>query len=78
MGWEILVPLIVQYGVPFAEKIYTLWSAKADPTPADWDALKALSNTNAAAKMTETLVRNGIDPTSAQGKLFLSLVGVKS
>ena len=74
MAWITLLPIILQYGVPFAEKLFTLWSTNAAPTQADWDALKALSSTNSTTQMLSVLAQSGIDPKSPQGQAFLALV----
>ena len=74
MTWAVLVPIILQYGVPFAEQLYTLATSSAAPTAADWAKLSALASTNAQAQMLTELAAAGIDPTSAQGKSFMALV----
>ena len=74
MAWITLLPIILQYGVPFAEKLFTLWSTNAAPTQADWDALKALSGSNSTSQMLNVLAQSGIDPKSPQGQAFLALV----
>lgn len=74
MGWATLIPIILQYGVPFAETIYNLFTKNTPPTQADWDALKAAANTNARAQMLVQLAAAGIDPNSPQGQALLALV----
>lgn len=73
MGWETLIPIIAQYGIPLAEKLWNKWSTSTAPTQADWDELRALAQQNASSHMTAALVRAGIDPSSAQGKALLGL-----
>jgi len=74
MGWEALVPLIVQYGLPLAEQLWQKWSSGNPPTQADWDSLKALALQTRRTQMSDALVRNGVDPTSDKGKALLALV----
>lgn len=71
--WATLLPVILQYGIPVAEKLWTLISANAAPTQADWDNLRALTTQDAKSKMLEALLKNGIDPTSDAGKSLLAL-----
>lgn len=74
MNWATLIPIILQYGLPVAEKLFQLWTTNATPTQADWDTLKSLGLTTRKQDMMLSLVRNGIDPTSAQGVALLALV----
>lgn len=74
MPIAILVPLLLQYGLPFVEKIILLWTSKADVTQADWDSLKALAQNNARTQMLAALSRAGIDPNSPQGQALLAQV----
>lgn len=74
MNWATLVPIIVQYGLPVAEKLFQLWTTNAAPTQADWDALKALGLATRKQDMTAALIRNGVDPQSPQGQALLALV----
>lgn len=74
MNWVTLIPIIVQYGLPVAEKLFQLWSTNAPPTQADWDALKSIGLTTRKQDITLALIRNGVDPTSPQGVALLALV----
>ena len=73
MGWEVLIPIISQYGLPLAEKLWSKWASGAEPTQADWDELKVAANQKAAGRMLKALQDQGIDPASEQGKMFLAL-----
>ena len=42
MGIEALIPLIITYGVPLAEKIWQKATSGKDLTQADWDELNAI------------------------------------
>lgn len=74
MTWVALIPVILQYGLPVAEKLWALWSSGGTPTQDDWNALKALGLTTRKQDITNALIRNGIDPTSPQGVALLALV----
>lgn len=75
MPISVLVPLLIQYGFPFVEKIISLWtSPNATVSSADWDALKLLAQNNARTQMLAALSRAGIDPGSPQGVALLSQV----
>lgn len=73
MGWEVVVPLIVQYGLPLAESLWTKWQRGGAPTLEDWQELRTLANQNAQGKMLSALQRAGIDPASESGKALLAL-----
>lgn len=74
MTWAVLLPMIVQYGLPVVEKLWQLISTNTAPTQADWDALKALGTSTRKQDMIAALLRNGIDPTSPQGQALLALI----
>jgi len=72
--WAMLIPLIIQYGLPFAEKIWVLWSSKTDPTQADWDSLKALAAQTPVTQMQAALMRAGIPLDDPRAVALLALV----
>lgn len=74
MPWPLIIQLIAQYGLPLAEQLWQKWGSTAAMTQADWDQLKALAAQNAKSQMMAALVRNGVDPNSAQGQQLLALV----
>ena len=74
MTWVALIPIILQYGLPVAEKLFQLWSNNGAPTQADWDTLRALGLATRKQDVTNALIRNGIDPASPQGVALLALV----
>ena len=51
--WLQLIPVIAQYGVPLAERLWQLAQTQKDPTQADWDALKNLANKSSADYLAE-------------------------
>lgn len=74
MPWPLIIQLIAQYGLPLAEQLWQKWGSTGPATQAEWDQLKALAAQNAKAQMMAALVRNGVDPNSAQGQQLLALV----
>lgn len=71
--WTTLVPLIAQYGIPFAQKIWALMTSNVPPTAADWEVLNTLAAQNARTQVLLALARNGVDPSSPQGVALLAL-----
>jgi hypothetical protein len=51
--WLALIPIIAQYGLPLAERLWALAASKAEPTQADWDALKVLAAKSSADYLAE-------------------------
>lgn len=74
MTWAMIAQMTIQYGLPFAEKMWEKWSANTTPTKADWDELKALAKVEPTAIMMGVLKKNDIDPQSEQGQALLALV----
>lgn len=77
MGFEALIPLIVQYGIPLAELVWQKIEAAKAGTPVtqgDWDTLKKLASQDATSQMADALVRNNIDPKSTVGQNLIALV----
>lgn len=71
--WSILTPIIAQYGVKFAQQLYTNMTQGTPPTDAQWATLNTLAEQNAKSQMLLALARNGVDPTSPQGVALLAL-----
>lgn len=76
MPISVLIPLLIQYGFPFVEKVIGLWTSKSTVTLEDWNSLKELAQNNARTQMLAALSRAGIDPASPQGVALLSQVPV--
>lgn len=74
MTWAALIPLIIQYGLPYAEQLWKLWQSNTAPSQADWDQLKVLAQNTAYSRMQDALRQQGIDPASPQGQALLALV----
>jgi hypothetical protein len=76
MLWSALIPIILQYGVPVAEKIWQLATTNTAPTQADWDALKALSQNTARTQLLAALARANIAVTDPVAVALLAQVSV--
>lgn len=73
MTWVTLIPLIAQYGLPYVEKLWQLWSNKSVPTQADFDNLRQLASQSASDRMKANLVAAGIPLTDPKAVALLSL-----
>lgn len=74
MGWEALIPIIAQYGIPLAEKLFQKWTSGTTPTQADFDELRALASQTAVDRVKARLTAAGIDLNSDQAKQILAMV----
>lgn len=74
MGWAQIIQLIINYGLPFAERIWQLSTSTAAPTQADWDALKALAAQTPLTQLQDALTRAGIPLDSPQAVALLALL----
>lgn len=73
MDWASIATLIVQYGLPFVEKLVSNITSEAEVTPQAWAELIALTKQTARDRMLNTLTQQGIDPNSDKGKALLAL-----
>lgn len=74
MGWDVLIPLIVQVGLPLAESLWTKWSTSAPVTAADWAELRALANQTAVDRAKAQLAAAGIVETDPKYAQIIALV----
>lgn len=72
MNWAVLIPIIAQYGVPLAEKLYQKWSSGSAPTQADFDELRAMSQQTALDRMKAVLLKANIPLESPQAVALLA------
>lgn len=72
--WATLVPIIAQYGLPFAETLWKKWTSGADPTAQDWADLKAMAQQTALSQMKAALARAGIPETDPHAIALLAQV----
>ena len=73
IGWAVWIPIIVQHGLPLAERLWRLSAGSGEPTQAEWDELKGLAAKTATAQMAEALVKAGIEPGSPRAIALLEL-----
>jgi hypothetical protein len=74
VNWALLIPIIANYGLPLAEKLWQKWSSKSEPTQADWDELKALGAQTMESQLLAALGRNGISASDPRAVELLKLV----
>lgn len=74
MPWTAILPVILQYGVQFAEQLWQNMNSGTPPTQAQWDALKALSQQTARTQLLAAFARAGVDPASPNAVALLALV----
>jgi hypothetical protein len=74
MNWALLLPIIAQYGLPLAEKLWQKWASKTEPTQADWDELKALGAKTFQTQVLDALARNGVAADDPRAKELLKLI----
>jgi hypothetical protein len=72
--WAALIPIIVQYGLPTAEKLFQKWSSGTPPTQADFDELRGLAKQSAGDVLKARLVAAGIALDSPQATQLLALI----
>lgn len=72
MNWAVLIPIIAQYGLPFAESVFQKWTSGNPPTQSDFDQLRTMLEQTAKDRMTAALQRAGIASDSDQGKALLA------
>lgn len=73
MPAQYLIPLIAQYGIPFATQMIQLWESKSNVTLDQWNALLAQESQTAADRMKLQLTAAGIDLNSPQAQALLKL-----
>lgn len=69
-----LIPIIAQYGLPVAEKLFQKWSSGNPPAQTDFDELRALASQSAADRMKAALSAAGIPLDDPHAAKLLSLV----
>lgn len=74
MGWNVLIPIIAQYGIPLVEKLFEKWSSGNAPTAQDFVDLRAAASQTAKDRLVLALQAKGIDPASPQGQQLLALM----
>ena len=75
ISWSVVAGLILNYGLPFAEKVVQKATSGSNPTLADFAELRAMDAQTASDRMKAQLTAAGIDLTSPQGISMLALAG---
>jgi len=78
MNWNTLALLIVEYGLPFAEKVWDFYQQKKEPTLDDFAQLRALANQNAAQRMATMIALHGQNLNEETKNILLQLAGGKT
>ena len=74
MGWEALIPLIAQVGLPLAERIWQKWQSGKDVTQADWDELKTIEGMTAQYHLDQIINRLGLDKNDPHVAAIAALI----
>jgi hypothetical protein len=74
MGWDVIAGVIIQYGLPFAEKLISNWTNKNPVTVQEWNDLKALAQNSALSQMKAALARAGISESDPHAVALLAQV----
>jgi len=72
--WAALIPIIAQYGLPFAEEVFKKWSSGNPPTQQDFDDLRASAKQSALDLMKQRLAAAGIPLDDPKAVALLALV----
>ena len=73
MGWETIAALLVQYGLPFVDKLIEKWTTKGAVTVDEWNSLKQLAQNTALSQMKAALARAGVQETDPRAQALLAL-----
>ncbi len=74
MGWEALIPIIAQYGLPLAASLFEKWAKGTPPTAEDFAELRTLASQSARDRLRLRLVALGIPLDSPKAEELLKLV----
>lgn len=75
-----LIPIIVQYGVPFAKQLWDMIQKERAGTAIslnDWDLLLLEANRTAKSQLTDALLRNSVDAESDLVKKLQAFLSAK-
>jgi hypothetical protein len=74
MNWTTLIPIIAQYGIPIAQKLWQKATSGTQVTQADWDELMAMTRETAKDRLIAQLNAAGIPLTDPKAVALLALV----
>lgn len=65
MGWETLIPLITQYGIPWTYSLWKIITTHSDPTEEAWAKLIVLSQTPELDYLNAARAKVGLPPIAS-------------
>ncbi len=65
MTWAVLVPLIIQYGLPWVLDLWQIIQAHPEPNAEAWDKLLALSQKTMLTYINESRAKVGMPPLTS-------------
>ena len=65
MGWNLLLPLIAQYGIPGAYSIWTTITKHPEPTEEAWNELLSLSQKTTLQYINDARAKLGLPPLTS-------------
>lgn len=74
MTWVLFAKLVLEIGLPAAQKVIAKWQSGAQVTAADVQEVVDAAKVDALARTRARLLANGIDPESEKGKEILKLI----
>lgn len=78
MTWAVIIPVLLQYGIPFVEGLIERATSGQQVTMESWNALKALIQQNTPENLTgQAAAILGIPPTDPRYQQILALVQAK-
>ncbi len=75
MGWEALIPIIAQYGIPVAERLVQRWESGAPVTSDELAKLRMMASESGADRMKAQLTAAGIPLDDPLAVALLKLAG---
>jgi len=74
ISWSVIAGLMLQYGLPIAERVYQKWSSGTPPTQADFDELNQMKRETPQNLFNEMLIARNADPNSAWAQELKRLI----
>lgn len=74
MTWILFARLVLEIGLPAAQKVIAKWQSGAQVTAQDVQEVVDAAKVDAVARTKARLLANGIDPESERGKAILAHV----
>lgn len=74
MGIEVLIPIIAQYGIPIAQRIWEMAQSGREMTQADWDELNRLTALTPARHLELVAQTAGVPMTDPRIQAIQALI----